>query len=157
MAELTALLKVQRRSAKCCAAYSYLWIAKITRTNQKKKRCISIMFTLGMNSLSRILVRPFLDFFGWKTERGALDCFAFVLFALFPYPTTLFGVACRAQFLFFEGLNQIFGYAGLPLFFGCMIEKRNFKKQTKRTKTCYFGEVWKLGEGINFHLMGVST
>ena len=37
MAELTALLKVQRRSAKCCAAYSYLWIAKITRTNQKKK------------------------------------------------------------------------------------------------------------------------
>ena len=36
MAELTALLKVQRRSAKCCAAYSYLWIAKITRTNQKK-------------------------------------------------------------------------------------------------------------------------
>jgi hypothetical protein len=86
------------------------------------------------------------DLFGWKTERGALDCFAFVLFALFPYPPTLFGVACRAQFLFFEGLNQIFGYVGLPLFFGCMIEKRNFKKQTKRTKTCYFGEVW--GKGL---------
>ena len=85
MAEFTALLKVQRRSAKCCATYSYLWIAKITRTN-KKKQCVSIMFTLGMNSSSRILVKPFLDLFGRKTERGALDCFALVLFALFPYP-----------------------------------------------------------------------
>ena len=34
-----------------------------------------------------------------------------------------------------------------------MIEQCNFKKKAKKTKTCYFGEVWKLGEGINFQLM----
>jgi hypothetical protein len=43
------------------------------------------------------------DLFGWKTERGALDCFAFVLFALFPYPPHCLGSLAGLSFYFSRG------------------------------------------------------
>ena len=69
----------------------------------KKKRCISIMFTLGMNSLSRILVRPFLIFLAGKQSAVLWIVSRLYFLPCFPTPPHCLGSLAGLSFYFSRG------------------------------------------------------